>query len=82
MTGFFITSELSRMDKANHFANKTLQGYKMPNAFDMSAAFSYDTATQLDGLHIIGPPMKMMVTKIFHHVCKDAVEGSRLGSIP
>ena len=35
MTGFFITSEscvhcqLSRMDKANHFANKTLRGYKI-----------------------------------------------------
>jgi hypothetical protein len=38
-------------------------------------AFTYDSATQMDGMHIVGPPMKMIVTKLFHHVCKDVVDG-------
>ena len=37
----------------------------------MSAAFTYDTATQNDGMHIIGPTMKMIITKIFHFLCLD-----------
>jgi hypothetical protein len=47
--------------------------------YDLTAALSYDTATQADGMHIIGPPMKMAITKLFHHLCGDFVEGSRLG---
>jgi hypothetical protein len=39
-------------------------------------AFTYDAATQNDGMHIIGGPMKMLATKLLHHVCQDAVEGS------
>jgi hypothetical protein len=38
-------------------------------------AFTYDSATQMDGMHIVGPPMKMIVTKLFHYVCKDVVDG-------
>jgi hypothetical protein len=67
--GFFLSSErcdhchMSRMNMTNHVASQTLQEaygahgqhYKMINAFDMSAAFTYDTATQFDGMHIIGP---------------------------
>jgi hypothetical protein len=47
------------------------QNYRMLNFYDMTAAFTYDTATQGDGMHIIGPPMKMVRTKLFHYVCVD-----------
>jgi len=75
--GYFLSSERelwtlgSRMKEFNLVAEQILQpkGYKMLNAFDMSAAFTYDTATQSDGMHIIGPPMKMIVTKFFHYLC-------------
>ena len=50
------------------------KGYKKLGAYTMSSAFSYDTATQMDGMHIVGPPLRMIVTKLFHHVCKDVVE--------
>lgn len=87
VTGFFLSSErephiqAARIEKFNHIAADALgpKGYKMINAFDMSAAFAYDTATQFDGLHLIGPPMKMIVTKLFHHMCAGSgVEGSIL----
>ena len=45
------------------------KNYHMLNLYDMTKAFSYDTATQMDGLHIIGPPMKMAISKLFHYVC-------------
>jgi len=75
--GSFLSSErdlwafVSIMPDFNLMAEKILQpkGYKMLNAFDMSAAFTYDIATQSDGMHIIGPPMKMIVTKFFHYLC-------------
>jgi hypothetical protein len=28
-------------------------------------------------MHIVGPPMRSVVTKVFHYLCKDVVEGSR-----
>jgi hypothetical protein len=43
--------------------------YRMINLYDMTTAFTYDTATQMDGMHIIGPPMKMVITKLFHYMC-------------
>ena len=86
VTGFFLSSErephiqVARMEKFNKIVPGILhaKGYKMINAFDMSAAFTYDTATQFDGLHLIGPPMKMIITKLFHHMCSGIVEGSAL----
>ena len=45
------------------------KNYRMLNMYDMTKAFSYDTATQMDGFHIIGPPMKMLISKLFHYVC-------------
>jgi hypothetical protein len=45
------------------------RGYSMLNLYDMTAAFTFDTATQMDGMHIIGPPMKMLITKLFHYMC-------------
>jgi hypothetical protein len=86
VTGFFLTSEretkvhLPRMDLYNHHVPPILdpKGYKMINTYDMSAGFAYESATQFDGMHFIGPSMKMIMTKVFHHICADTVEGSRL----
>jgi hypothetical protein len=47
--------------------------YHLLNFYDMTAAFTYDSATQNDGMHIIGPPMKMIMTKLFHYVCADYI---------
>jgi hypothetical protein len=86
VSSFYVASErdtyvvVDRMNQINHRVYDTLtpKGYKMLNLYDISAAFSYDTATQFDGLHIIGPPMKMALTKLFHFMCKATVVGSRL----
>jgi hypothetical protein len=86
VTGFFLTSErethvhVPRMDLFNHHVPAILdpKGYKMINTYDMSAGFAYESATQFDGMHFIGPSMKMVMTKVFHHMCADTVEGSRL----
>jgi hypothetical protein len=83
---FYLSSErdihihVERIHDMNQIVREILapKGYKFLNGFDLSAAFTYDTATQRDGLHIIGPPMKMIVTKLFHYLCKDIVEGSRV----
>ena len=45
------------------------KGYKMIDTFNMSAAFAYDGAAQFDGLHMVGPTIKTLITKILHHVC-------------
>ena len=79
ISGFFYSSEREpfvhqgRAEKLTELAQKELRnkGYNMIQAMDMTAAFTYDTATQMDGLHIIGPPMKMIITKLFHHLCHD-----------
>ena len=81
VSGFFYSSErepyvhLGRAEKLNALATRVLgpKGYTTIQAMDMTAAFTYDSATQMDGLHIIGPPMKMIITKLFHHMCHDAI---------
>lgn len=78
-SGLFLSSErdiwtqVERMEELQRLAAKVMvpKGHKMLNAFDMSAAFTYETATQFDGMHIVGPPMKMMITKLFHHICTE-----------
>ena len=52
------------------------KGYKILNGLDLTKAFTFDTATQTDGLHIIGPPMKMLLTMVFHDLCMNVVNGS------
>jgi hypothetical protein len=87
VTGSYLSSEREPgargplMEHASRIAYDILEpkGYKMLQVYDLAAAFTYDTATQSDGMHIIGPPMKMAITKLFHHLCGDVVEGSRLG---
>ena len=78
ITGFFYTSEREphvQVDRSllySQMAYDTLtpKGYKMINAFDNTAAFSYDTGGQFDGLHIMGPPIRSIMTKFFHHLCE------------
>jgi hypothetical protein len=87
--GYFLSSErathryVDRMQLVNERVIAPLVGGEtnvtLLEAFDMSAAFTYDTATQNDGMHIIGPTMKMIITKLFHHLCADTTEGSRVG---
>ena len=84
VSSFFASSEREpyvQVDRAKRLSDLaqdilTPKGYHMIDTFELSAAFSYDTAAQNDGLHIIGPPMKMAVTKVFHHMCAEVVNGS------
>lgn len=78
-SAYFLSSErdvltqVERLNQLQQLAVRVLEpkGYKLLNAFDLSAAFTYDTATQHDGMHIVGPPMKMIITKFFHHLCTE-----------
>jgi len=80
--GFFLSSErdtyaeVERVRWASDRIKTELgpKGYKYLDAYDLSAAFTYDTATQMDGMHIIGPPMKALITKYFHYLCKDVIQ--------
>ena len=77
VSGYFLSSEReivctnSRMREYSVWGDELLtpKGYKMINAYDMTAAMTYDTAAQHDGMHIAGPPMRMILTKIFHYLC-------------
>jgi hypothetical protein len=84
---FFISSFFYSSEREPHvLADRSLQfsrlaheilkpkGYKMINAFDPTAAFTYDSAGQLDGLHIAGPPMKAITNKFFHHLCSEYMQ--------
>jgi len=81
VTGFYVTSErephvtLDRSLQFSQIASDILipKGYKLINGFDLSAAFAFDTDGQADGLHILGPPIQAIVTKFFHHLCRDIV---------
>ncbi len=62
VTGFYFSSEREPhvvADRSLQFSNLareklTPKGYKMINAFDVTAAFTYDSDAQNDGLHITG----------------------------
>jgi hypothetical protein len=77
VTGFYYTSEREphvQVDRSLLYSQLawevlTPKGYKMINGFDVTAAFAFDTAGQFDGLHIIGPPIRSIITKLFHHLC-------------
>ena len=77
VSGYFLSSErallctASRMREFSIWGDRLLtpKGYKMINAYDMSAAMTFDTAGQKDGMHINGPPAKMILTKLFHYLC-------------
>ena len=66
-----VTVELSNQLTKLAYERLTPRGWKMINAFDTTAAFTYDSATQNDGLHIIGPPAKQTIVRFLHHLCGD-----------
>ena len=86
VSGYFLSSERETnshaevMFEMNKKLSKVLpsKGYAFLNAYDLSAAMSYETATQFDGMHLIGPTAKMVLTKFFHHLCQSVVVGSRV----
>jgi len=77
VSGFYYSSErephvhVGRSLQLSRLLESSVRskGYKLLEAFDLTAAFTFDTATQMDGLHIIGPPAKMIVKKLFHYMC-------------
>ena len=79
VTGFYFSSEREPhviADRSLQFSNLaweklTPKGYKMINAFDATAAFTFDSDGQNDGLHITGPPIRATLTKFFHHLCQE-----------
>lgn len=79
VSGYFLSSErelacfASRIKEFSMWGEEILtpKGYKMINAYDMTAAMTYDTAAQHDGMHINGPPLRMILTKILHYLCSD-----------
>jgi hypothetical protein len=79
VSGYFLSSEReilclsSRLREFSVLGENYLtpKGYKMINAYDMTAAMTYDTAAQRDGMHINGPPLRMILTKILHYLCSD-----------
>jgi hypothetical protein len=81
LTGFYYSSErepwvtVEHAESLSQLMQQILvpKGWRLINAFDVTAAFTYEAATQEDGLHMIGPPMKLIVTKILHHLCKNHV---------
>ena len=54
----------------------------MIDTFNMSAAFAYDGAAQFDGLHMVGPTIKTLITKLFHHVCAETIAGGNEAILP
>jgi hypothetical protein len=85
MSAFYTSSErepythLERVKALSELSDEVLvpKGYAPMNAFDPSAAWTFDVDVQRDGMHLVGPPLRTMVTKLFHYICKDVVEGGR-----
>ena len=79
VTGFYYSSEREphvTVDRSLQFSKLaweklTPKGYKMINGFDVTAAFTFDSDGQNDGLHITGPPIRAILTKFFHHLCQE-----------
>ena len=81
ISGFYFTSEREphvQVDRSLQFSKAAYdvlskKGYKMINGLDVTAAFSFDTDGQADGLHICGPPIRAIITKFFHHLCHEVL---------
>ena len=66
-SGYFLSSQRDvyahsgTMKEANEKMKEILvpKGYRYINAYDLSTAMSYETATQFDGMHLIGPTCKV-----------------------
>ena len=78
VTGFYYSSEREPFVTVEHAQELSLvmqkelipRGWKMINGFDVTAALTYDVAGQFDGMHMMGPASKMILTKFFHHLCR------------
>ena len=85
LTGYYYSSEREpwvTVDLAESLAEMMQEilipkGWRMLNGFDISAAFTYEVATQEDGLHMIGGPVKMVLTKLLHHLCHESLATGR-----
>ena len=81
VSGFYISSERephAQVDRSLQFSRLAEdilgeKGYRAINVLGPTAAFTYDTDGQADGLHISGPPAKVAVQKFFHHLCRDVL---------
>ena len=79
LTSFYISSEREqfvhngRARVYTEVAEPILKakGWIELNMYDVGAAFAFDTTGQMDGLHLLGPPIKVLMTKLFHHLCQD-----------
>ena len=86
VSGYYLASEReihAHMEKMHYFNDRLRsvmipKGYRYLNAFDLSAAMSFEVAGQLDGMHLVGPTCKMVITKMLHHLCSDVIPGSRI----
>lgn len=77
MTSAYLTSERApnmyvgkpeALDRLSYPVMKQ-KGFEMFDMHDMSAAFSYDTATQYDGMHIIGKDKSRRHRILAFHHC-------------
>jgi len=88
MSTYFLSSEREPVLYNDYLYNISIlseeilleKGWKMLNAYDLSAAFTYDSAGQNDGMHILGPAAKAVVTKFFHYLCSDSTNNNEQSS--
>lgn len=79
LSTMFISSEreahvnVDRGLRVTELGRKFLTGFSIIDWVNSSAAFAYETATQTDGLHIIGPPMKLVWTTFWNDLCQGVV---------
>merc|ERR1719356_351876 len=81
VTGYYISSEREshiQVDRSLQFSRMAQEilvpkGYRLINVFGASAGFTFDTSGQGDGMHVVGPPPKVAITKFFHHLCHDVL---------
>ena len=75
VSSMFISSEreahvnVDRGLRVTELAQKYLSQFRVIDWVNSSAAFTYETATQTDGLHIIGPPMKLVWNMFWNDLC-------------
>eukprot|EP00747_Dinoflagellata_sp_TGD_P166160 gnl/TRDRNA2_/TRDRNA2_188503_c0_seq1.p1 gnl/TRDRNA2_/TRDRNA2_188503_c0~~gnl/TRDRNA2_/TRDRNA2_188503_c0_seq1.p1 ORF type:complete len:705 (+),score=75.14 gnl/TRDRNA2_/TRDRNA2_188503_c0_seq1:61-2175(+) len=55
---------------------KRADAYEL-NYYGPSAAFTYESSTQEDGLHIVGPPMKALFNMAMHTMCTAPTAGEK-----
>jgi len=51
-------------------------GWRELNWMEPTAGFTFETATLFDGMHIIGPPMKLLWNMLWTYLCGSTLEAS------